>query len=69
MSPIYDPRFSQTKREEALQLEQDASKQASRIEYIKPLVILGIAFPLAMMMIVGSRVPSQDFTTASITQN
>lgn len=66
MSPIYDPRFSQTKREGALQLEQDASKQASRIEYIKPLVILGIAFPLAMMMVVGSIVPRQDVTTASI---
>lgn len=66
MSPIYDPRFSKTKCDESLQLERDASKQSTHIEYIKPLVILAIAFPLALIMVVGSRASSQDITAISI---
>lgn len=65
MSPIYDSRFSQTKREDALQLEREASKQSSRFEYIKPLAILGITFPISLILVANSGGWEQDVTTAS----
>ena len=66
MSPIHDPRFSQTKRDDALQLEREASKQSSRFEYVKPLVIFGIAFPFSLILVANSGGWDQDVTTASI---
>ena len=65
MSPIYDPRFSQTKRDESIQLEQEASKQSSRIEYIKPLAIFAITFPISLILVANSGGWEQDVTAAS----
>ena len=66
MSPIHDSRFSQTKRDDALKLEREASKQSSRLEYIKPLVIFGIAFPFSLILVANSGGWDQDVTTTSI---
>ncbi len=40
MSPVHDPRFSETRRQENLQKDVEAGEQAARMEYIKPLVML-----------------------------
>lgn len=66
MSPIYDPRFSKTKRDDALQLEREASKQASRFEYIKPLIIFGIALPFALILVLWFVRRGPDVTTVSV---
>ena len=42
MSPIHDPRFSKTRRDEALRKEREGADLATRMEYIKPLVMLVI---------------------------
>ncbi len=65
MSPIYDPRFSKTKRDESLQLERDTSKQSTHFEYVKPLVIFGITFPFSLILVANSGGWDQDITTAS----
>ena len=66
MSPIYDPRFSKTKRDDALHLEREASKQSSQFEYIKPLIIFGIALPLALIIVLGFVRRGPDVTTVSV---
>ena len=66
MSPIYDSRFSQSKRDDALQLDKQVSEQTVRLEYIKPIVILGLAFPLALVLVFGSIHSGQDISSANV---
>ncbi len=40
MSPVHDPRFSETRRQENRQKDLEAGEQAARMEYIKPVVML-----------------------------
>lgn len=66
MSPIYDPRFSKTQREEALQDDRAASERATRWESIKPLVLLALSLPIAIALSVQWAGASPDVSTASV---
>ena len=48
MSPVYDPRFSEARWEKTLQKDREASDQAARMEYIKPLVMLVLGGAVVM---------------------
>ncbi len=52
MPPIQDPRFSKARWNETLQEQREATEQADRIEYIKPLVMLGVCAPVALGLFV-----------------
>lgn len=65
MSPIQDPRFSKVHKRETLQQDRDAGERAARMEYIKPLALLGIGLPIAIALVVQWAGPRPDLSTAS----
>ena len=61
MSPVYDPRFSEARWEKTLQKDREASDQAARMEYIKPLVmlVLGGAVVMGVYLLRGPEDPDE----------
>ncbi len=66
MSPIQDPRFSKTQRDEALQEDRAASDHAARLEHVKPLVLLALGLPIAIALVVQWAGTNPDVGTASV---
>ncbi len=66
MSPIYDPRFSKVSRDEALQEDRAASERGARLEYVKPLLLLALALPIAITLAVQWAGVHPDINTASV---
>ncbi len=64
MSPIHDPRFSKVQRDRALHEEHAASERATRLEYIKPAVLLAVCGPLAMALFVRPALSDPDISAA-----
>ena len=58
MPPIQDPRFSKARWNETLQEQREATERTDRMEYIKPLVMLGVCAPIALGLFV--RLASSD---------
>lgn len=48
MSPIPDPRFSKARWDKRLEQDREAGQHASRMEYIKPLVMLIVGAAVMM---------------------
>ncbi len=66
MSPIYDPRYSKVRRDEALQKDRETSRSTGQMEYIKPLVLLGLGLPIAATLAVQGAGAHPDVSTASV---
>ncbi len=61
MPPIQDPRFSKARWNETLQEQREATERASRMEYIKPLLMLviGGGVVMALSTFAGSGDPDE----------
>ncbi len=54
MSPIHDPRFSNTHKRETLQQDREAGERAARMEYLKPTVMLLLGGGIVMGSLVST---------------
>ena len=66
MSPIYDPRYSKVRRDEALEKDRETSRSTAQMEYVKPLVLLGLGLPIAATLAVRGAGAPPDVGTASV---
>lgn len=49
--PVYDERFSKTRQLDALEQDRAMAAEAMRMEWVKPLILTGIALPILLIML------------------
>ncbi len=66
MSPVHDPRFTQPRRDEMLQSHREADEQTTRMEYIKPLVMLLVGGLVVMGLSIVTTPEDPDGTSGGV---